>query len=326
MTTIDMHSHIEIPEAVKLLPEKPKPSSYMPSAKSAAYQEHLEETLKEPLENPVRRIADMEKTGIDISILSIAPSQFCYDLEGDLAVAVSRKQNEQIAAVVQKYPKKFAGMANVPLQHPEAAAKELERAVSGLKLKGVQIASNVRGKYLGNPSFLPFFEKVAALDVPVFIHPFRAAGSDRMKDFYFANLIGNPLDTTITAGHLIFSGIFDRFPGLKIILAHAGGFVPYNIDRWGRGFKVRPECQEYIKKAPGEYIKKFYYDTISHGPEALRFLISRVGADRVVMATDYPYDMGDLSPLQSIEAAQLAERDKEQIVSSNAASLFRISG
>jgi aminocarboxymuconate-semialdehyde decarboxylase len=324
MKTIDMHSHIEIPEAVKLLAEKPKPSSYMPSAKSAAYQGHLEETLRESLENPVRRIADMDKMGIDMSILSIAPSQFCYDLEGNLAIDVSRKQNEEIAAIVQRYPKRFAGMANVPLQHPEAAAKELERAVSDFKLKGVQIGSNIRGKYLGDPSFLPFFEKVVALDVAVFIHPFLVAGSDRMKDFYFANLVGNPLDTTITAGHLIFSGIFDRFPGLKIVLAHAGGFLPYNIDRWSHGFKVRPECQEHIKKSPGEYIKKFYYDTISHGPEALRFLISRVGADRVVMATDYPYDMGDLNPLQSIDAAQLTAKDKEKIVFTNTAALFKI--
>jgi len=321
---IDMHSHVEIPEAVELLPEKPKAPPSPLSVKSAAYQERLLATLKEQLHNPEKRIADMEKAGIDMTIISISPPQFFYTIEGNLAIAVSRKQNDHIAAIVSKYPKKFLGMATVPLQNVEAAVSELERAVRTLKLKGVHIGSNVRGTYLGDARFLPFFEKAAALDVPVFIHPLNVAGAERMKDFYFPNLIGNPLDTTITGGHLIFSGIFDRLPGLKIILAHAGGMLPYNIDRWDHGFRVRPECQEFIHKSPLEYLKKFYYDTISHGPQTLRFLISRVGADRIVMATDYPYDMGDLNPLASIKAANLTAEEREKIVSKNAIALFNI--
>jgi aminocarboxymuconate-semialdehyde decarboxylase len=324
LMTIDMHSHMAIPAAVDLLPEKPKPLSSPLSAKSAAHQERLVEMLKDQLENPERRIADMEKMGIDVTIISIAPPQLFYNLEGDLAINVSRKQNEQIAVTVQKYPKKFAGMATVPLQNPEVAAKELERAVVELKLKGVQIGSNVRRKYLGDPSFLPFFEKAAALDVPIFIHPTDTAGADRMKDYYFPNVIGNPLDTTITAGTLVFSGIFDRLPNLKIVLAHAGGLLPYNIDRWDHGFKVRPECQEFIKKPPTTYIKNFYYDTISHGPKTLQFLISRVGVDRVVMATDYPYDMGDMTPVKSVNAVKLTVRDREKILSKNVISLFKL--
>jgi aminocarboxymuconate-semialdehyde decarboxylase len=250
--------------------------------------------------------------------------QFFYDLEGDLAVAVARKQNDRIAATVQKHPKRFLGMATVPLQNPEASAKEIERAVRELKMKGVQIGSNVRGRYLGEERFLPFFEKVAELDVPIFIHPGNVAAADRMKFFYFNNLIGNPLDTTITAGQMIFSGLFDRYPDLKIVLAHAGGMLPWNIDRWGHGYAVRPECREVIKKSPVEYMKNFYYDTITHGPETLRFLISRVGIGRVVMATDYPYDMGDLTPLKSLEAAKLTSRQTEKVASTNAKALYKI--
>jgi aminocarboxymuconate-semialdehyde decarboxylase len=324
MTTIDMHSHIEIPEAIDLIPEKPRPLSSPLSAQSAEYQRGLMASLTEKYRNPERRIADMEKMGIDLSVLSITPPQFFYSLEGNLAIDVSRKQNEQIAAIVQRYPKKFSGMATVPLQNTEAAVAELERAIVHLKLKGVHIASNIRGKYLGDPGFFPFFEKVAALDVPIFIHPTSVAGTDRMKDFYFPNLIGNPLDTTITAGHLIFSGIFDRLPNLKIVLAHAGGLLPYNIDRWDHGFKVRPECREFIKKPPTMYLKNFYYDTISHGPEPLRYLLSRVGADRIVIGTDYPADMGDTDPLQSIKAAKLKAKDREKILSKNVLSLFKI--
>lgn len=321
---IDMHSHMEVPEAEAMLPEKPSVISSPMSAASAAHQQRLVALLKDQLENPERRIADMDKAGIGMTILSMAPSQMFYHLEGSLAIEVVRKQNERIAAVVQKYPERFLGMANVPLQNPGIAAAELERAVKELKMKGVQIASNVQGQYLGEPKFLPFFEKAATLDVPIFIHPTNVAGADRTKFFYFNNLIGNPLDTTITAGQLIFSGIFDRFPTLKIVLAHAGGMLPYNIDRWGHAWKVRPECQEFIKKSPVEYMKKFYYDTISHGPATLRFLISRVGVERVVMATDYPYDMGDLDPLRSIKGAKLTAQVTEKIVSRNVKALYKI--
>jgi aminocarboxymuconate-semialdehyde decarboxylase len=324
MKVIDMHSHMEVPEAVAMLPEKPPIAASYLSAASAAHQQRIHVMLKDQLENPERRIADMDNAGIDLTILSMSPNQMFYNLEGDLAVDVARKQNDQIAATVQKYPKRFLGMATVPLQNPKASAKELERAVRKLKMKGVQIASNVGGQYLGEKKFLPFFEKVAALDVPILIHPSNVAAAERMKFFYFNNLIGNPLDTTITAGQMIFSGLFDRYPDLKIVLSHAGGMLPWNIDRWGHGYKVRPECKEIIKKSPVEYMKKFYYDTISHGPETLRFLISRVGIDRVVMATDYPYDMGDLTPLKSLKAAKLTAKETAQIVSKNTMALYKI--
>ncbi|HSR14063.1 MAG TPA: amidohydrolase family protein, partial [Thermodesulfobacteriota bacterium] len=280
---IDMHSHMEVPEAVALLPEKPAAASSPTSAASAAHQERLFQMLKDQLQNPEKKIEDMDKAGIDVSIISLAPPQMFYNLEGALAVDVVRKQNETIAGVAQKYPARFLAMATVPLQSPDAAAQELDRAVRELKMKGVQVASNVRGQYLGEPKFLPFFETAAKLDIPVFIHPTNVAGTDRMKFFYFSNLVGNPLDTTITAGHLIFSGIFDRLPNLKIVLAHAGGMLPYNIDRWGHGWEVRPEFREILKKSPVEYIRNFYYDTITHGPATLKFLLSRVGVDRIVM-------------------------------------------
>jgi aminocarboxymuconate-semialdehyde decarboxylase len=307
------------------MPEKPKVLSSPLSPKSAAYQEALTKALNQQLNDPQRRIEDLEKMGVDRAVISIAPPQFFYHLEGKLALDVCRTQNDRIAAMVEKYPAKFTGMATVPLQNVEGAVAELERAIQQLQLKGVEVGSNVRGRYLGDPIYVPFFEKVRALDIPVFIHPQNVAGADRMKDYYFPNLVGNPLDTTLTAGHLIFSGIFDRLPGLKIALSHAGGHLPYIIGRMGHGFKVRPECQEVLKKSPVEYLGQFYYDTISHGPEALRYLISRVGADRVMLGTDYPYDMGDYTPLASIDAVPgLSTAEKEKIAGKNAAALFKI--
>jgi aminocarboxymuconate-semialdehyde decarboxylase len=151
------------------------------------------------------------------------------------------------------------------------------------------------------------------------------AGSERMIDFNFRNLIGNLLDTTIAAAHIIFSGVLDRFPGLKIILAHAGGHLPYTCGRLRHGFNVRPECKEFIKKSPLDYVKKFYFDTIAHDSESLRFLISRVGADHVLIGTDYPYDMGDMDPVRTVEElTELPADQVSKIMGENAVSLFKI--
>jgi aminocarboxymuconate-semialdehyde decarboxylase len=322
---IDAHAHVEIGEALALLPLMPTAPPPQGLSKSDAYNIRMVEALRLQLREPEKKMADMEKMGLDLSILSIAPNHFFYHLDGNLALDVCRAQNEGIADLVRKYPRKFAGMANVPLQNAEAAAAELERSVQKLQLVGVEVATNVRGKYLGNPGFDPFLAKAAELDIPVFIHPDHVAGKDRLADFYFSNLVGNPLDTTIAAGTLIFSGALDRFPRLKIVLAHAGGNLPYIIDRMGQGFRVRPECREFIKKSPVEYLSRFYFDTIAHGKEALQFLVTRVGADRVLLGTDYPYDMADMNPLRSIESVPgLTAPQREKIAGQNAVSLFKL--
>ena len=322
---IDTHSHIEIPEVLELLPVPLKNQFSHLSSTSAAYQERLEMTLQNQLCCPQRKLEDMGRMGLDMTILCIAPQHFYYTLDGDLALSLSRSQNDRISATVEKYPEKFGGMATVPLQNIEASVSELERAILELNLRGVEIASNVAGRYVGERSFWPLFEKAQALDVPIFIHPRNVAGADRMKDFYLSNLVGNPLDTTLAAAHLIFSGIFDHLPKLKIILAHAGGQLPYICGRLSHGFKVRPECQQAIKKTPIEYMKQFYFDTISHDPDCLRFLISRVGADHVLLGTDYPYDMSDMDPLGSLDRVPgLTLEEKEKISERNAVSLFKI--
>ena len=322
---IDCHSHMEIPEAVSFLPQKVDPLSYVVSPKSKSIQTQLTISLKDQLENPDRRIADMEKMRLDLTVLSIAPTHFFYNLDGEVAIGYTQRQNNRLAEIVRAYPGKFVGMATVPLQNVEAAAVEMERAVLDLNMKGVEVGSNIRGRYLGDPMFWPFYEKVASLDVPIFIHPFDVAGSERMIDFNLRNLIGNLLDTTIAAAHIIFSGVLDRFPDLKIILAHAGGHLPYTCGRLRHGFNVRPECKEFIQKSPLDYVKKFYFDTIAHDSESLRFLISRVGADHVLIGTDYPYDMGDMDPVRTVEElTELPADQVSKIMGENAVSLFKI--
>lgn len=320
---IDIHSHIEIPDAAALLPPGHEVTPSPLSAESAAYQKRHNEAIRDQILNPERKIADMKEMGLDMTVLSITPSQFFYNADGPLAVRVARAQNDYIAALVGRYPQKFTGVASVPMQNVNAAIAELERSVVELKLQGVEVGSNIRGRYLGDPAFLPFFEKARALNVPVLIHPCNVAGAERMTDFYLPNLIGNPLDTTITAASLIFSGIFDRFPGVKILLEHAGGHLPYIIGRMDHGWKVRPECRKFIQRSPAEYLGEFYFDTIAHGPEALKFLISRVGAARVLIGTDHPYDMGDMDPLGSLVAVTgLSPKEREMIAGGNAVSLL----
>jgi aminocarboxymuconate-semialdehyde decarboxylase len=317
---IDIHSHIEIAEALQVIPEGMR-AGLLPKGWNTAVQPDLSEALRDPR----RKISDMEKMGIDYAILSVTPAHFYTTLQPHLALKVTRLINDRIAASAETYPDKFAGMAVLPLQDMRLSVSELERAALELRLKGVEVPSNVQGRYLGHECFLPLFEKLADLDLPVFVHPFRPAGAERMNDFYLSNLVGNPLDTTLAAAHLIFSGVFDRFPGLKIILAHAGGQLPYVCGRLDHGFNVRPECRKSIRRSPLDYMKQFYFDTISHNAEALRFLLSMVGADRVLMATDHPYDMGDDQPIPSVESvAGLSREDREKIMGGNAELLFRL--
>lgn len=320
---IDVHCHIEVPEAAALVPESERKTPSKLSPESAAYQKAHNEAIRDQVLNPERILADMTGMGLDRSVLSISPAQFFYQLEGPLAIQVARVQNDRLAAIVAGHPDKFYGAASVPLQDIPLAVAELERSVVELKHQGVEIASNVRGRYLGDPAFLPFFEKVRELNVPVFIHPYNVAGAERLVDYYFPNLIGNPLDTTIAAAHLILSGIFEKLPGLKIVLGHAGGHLPYIIGRIEHGWKVRPECRKSLQRSPVEYLAAFYYDTIAHGSEALRYLITRVGAERVLIGTDHPYDMGDADPLATLgEVPGLSERERALIAGENAVALL----
>ncbi len=277
------------------------------------------------LYDPERRIKDMDATGVDIQVLSPAPPSIHYNFEPSTGLSNSQRQNDGIAQTVKEYPDRFLGMATVPLQAVDMAIAELDRAVNKLGLRGVEIISNVNGCDYDSPEFLPFFKAVEALDIPIFIHPGQVAGADRMKDYYFRNLIGNPLDTTLAAAHIVFGGILDKYPNLKICLAHGGGYVPYQRGRWEHGYEVRPEGKVNISKPPSHYVSLLYFDTITHFPPALEYLVSSVGADKVVMGTDYPYDMGDATPVATVKSLKnVSDEDKEKILGGNTARLFKL--
>ncbi|MFC1897745.1 amidohydrolase family protein [Chloroflexota bacterium] len=275
--------------------------------------------------DPEIRIKDMDATGVDMQVLSPAPPSIAYNFEPSIGLLNSKRQNDGIAQIVKEYPDRFLGMATIPLQAVDIAITELDRAVNKLGLRGVEVLSNVNGRDYDSSEFLPFFKAVEALDIPIFIHPWQVAGADRMKDYHLRNLVGNPLDTTLAAAHIVFGGILDKCPNLKVCLAHAGGYVPYQRGRWEHGYEVRPESKVNISKTPSHYVSLLYFDTITHFAPALEYLISSVGAEKVVMGTDYPYDMGDFQPVRTVTSLQrVSEDDKQKILGGNAACLFKL--
>jgi aminocarboxymuconate-semialdehyde decarboxylase len=263
----------------------------------------------------------MDRLGIDAALLSLTPTLFFYWLDAAAAGDFCRQANDSLSTFVAASDR-LEGVAVVPLQDPEAAATELRRAVRDLGLRGVEVGTTMEAVPLDDPRFDPFFAAAAQLDVPVILHPYYVGTRPNLADFYMTNLTGNPLETCIAASRLILSGFLDRHPALKIMLVHAGGFMPFQIGRLDHGFRVRPESQAAITAAPSTYLRRFWYDTITHAATPLKFLVDLVGADRVVFGTDLPFDMADVRFKDYFSAAKLDAATLDAITSKNAAALF----
>jgi aminocarboxymuconate-semialdehyde decarboxylase len=271
------------------------------------------------------RLSIMDQQGVDMQALSPAGSYFFYWMPIDESLEYAGWLNEQLGEAVAKHPQRFVGLASVPMQDSVRAAKELERAMTRLGLRGAEIASNINGRYLDDPAFDPFWEAAQALDALIFVHPNQVVGAERMKDYNLANLIGNPTDTSLAFAKLIFGGVLDRFPRLKFLLAHAGGFLPYTWGRLERGYRIQDSASGKISKPPSEYVKLLYFDTITHSRMALEYLVANFGADHVLLGSDYPYDMGDPEPVDSLNAAAIGGEQLTQVAGANACRLLRIS-
>lgn len=268
------------------------------------------------------RLKSMDRQQVAVHALSLMPPMV-YWADGVLGSRLAKVVNNAMAEAARLYPDRFVALATLPLQDPTAAANEVERAVTELRCRGIYLGTNVLGKELTDSSFIPVFERIHTLGAPIFLHPLNVIGSQRLTGYYLHNLLGNPFDTAVAATNLIFSGLLDRFPKLQICLPHAGGAFPYLIGRLNRGWKVRQECQA-LKKPPSSYLRRFTYDTISHAPQSLDYLIKLVGVDRVMMGSDYCFDMGYDRPVKAVTALKLRRADQEKILSGNAARLLRL--
>ena len=323
--TIDIHTHILTQETAALLSQAGAKVTITPDdAESAALD--VGGVVYRPFPTGgfdiARRLQDMDATGVDVHVLSATPQTYLYKQEAALGATTSAIQNDQIAKHIAAHPTRFMGIATLPMQDPKLAADELTRAMNKLGLRGAMFASNILGKNLDDPSFEPLWAVAEELGAFMFVHPNNVAGAERLKSYYLVNLIGNPLDTTIAAACLVFGGVMDRHPRLKVCLAHAGGFMPYQAGRWIHGWRVRPEPKKNIPQEPATIVGRFLYDTIAHSDESLAFLIERAGAARVMLGSDYPYDMAMMDCVAHVRGLKISDADKAAILGTRAQALL----
>lgn len=270
------------------------------------------------------RLREMDRQRVDVQAISVAPYLYYYFAAPTDGLRHARRLNDAIARIVRSHPDRFVGLATVPLQDVPAAITELERAVGELGMRGVEIGTNVNGLNPDEEQFFPFFQKVQELNVVITFHPSQVAGQ-RLGRYYLQNLMGIPVDHGIAITSLIFGGVLERLPHLKLVFFHGGGMAPFVRGRWAHGYEVRPEPKEHCPRPPDDYFGRLYFDTITHGLPQLQFLLDTVGADRMVIGTDFPYDMGDYQPLERIEALTGLSRAERQLIrGGNAATLLKL--
>ena len=271
------------------------------------------------------KLAVMDAAGIDVAVISPAPTIFGYWTPEADAIRIARLVNDGIAQMAGERPDRLLPLALMPLHHPDAAVAELERVMADGLFIGVEIGTTVEGQQIADPRFRPFLKRAAELKALVFAHPLYLDPSCGFGSYYLINLLGNPLDTTMMAAHLMFSGTLDELPDLTICLAHGGGFLPYQIGRLAHGQRVRPDGRVSSKTDPRTLLRRFYYDVLLHDPKAIRHPIDQVGPDRLMLGTDAPFDMGEVAPVQSLDAVpRLSASERHSLCCGSAVDLLRL--
>jgi aminocarboxymuconate-semialdehyde decarboxylase len=248
------------------------------------------------------KIAWMDRVGLDVACISVGPPIYFYWLKPELGIPAARLANDGIAQMVARHPDRLRGMGHLPMQDADAAIAELERVVKQHGFKGVELGTSIEGLPLSDDRYRKVLRAIEQLGCFVFAHPYQCLAQGWMDDYYLRNFIGFPLDTTMMVAHLMFSGALDELRKLRILCAHGGGYVPYQIGRFAHGYRVRAEPKVNHASPPRRLFRRFYFDALTHDPQAARHLIDIAGADRVVIGTDHPFDMGPADPLGSIAA------------------------
>jgi len=323
---IDLHTHVIPPNLVEAMERQPERYGTRIEAKDGKRYFSVLGPLAEltpEYYDADAKVEWMDRVGLDVSVISVAPPIYFYWLSAQIGLEAARIANDGLAQMVAKRPERLRGMAHLPLQDPDAAIVELERVVKAYGFKGVELATSVEGATLAHPKFRKVLKTIEQLGCFVFAHPYQCVAKGGMEDYYLTNFAGFPLDTTLMVAHLMFSGALEELTQLRIVLAHGGGYIPYQIGRLVHGHRVRPEPKRITQTSPRELLRRFYFDALTHDPRAARHLINAVGADRVVIGTDHPFDMGPEHPVEDMDAVPgLTPREREQVCSLTAQALL----
>jgi aminocarboxymuconate-semialdehyde decarboxylase len=326
MTVIDTHSHWFPPEWIDLI-EKEGAANGAKIGRNAKGQltfqvPGMPYTFKNEYTDIEQRFKAMEEAGVEMHVLSLT-SPTVYWAPPEFGLKLSQVWNDKCSEIVMKYPDRFIGLASVPMQAPELAVKELERAAKLPGLRGVYMATAINGVNLDDKSFFPVYAKCEEVNWPIFLHPLNTLGAERLSRYHLRNLLGNPYDTGVAAASLIFGGVMDAFPKLVVVLAHAGGAFPALVGRMDHGAAVRAEAK--LPKPPSQYVRRFYYDTITHNDQILLNLIRQMGADRIMLGSDHPADMSSARPADAVERlTELSRSERDLILGGNAERLLKV--
>ncbi len=325
--TLDIHCHVRSDKAAALVEGKEEVSRWFLETAANPQSQAQNRTngvrTRAQGNSPEQRIADMDLMGIDIQAISPAPRQTYYGADPELGLEVSKIQNDEIAEICGKYPDRFVGLGTVPFQAPDLAVAELDRLHKSLGFRGIEIMTHVAGHDLSEPQFRKIWAKIEELGLLVFIHSDGFTEARRFHDHYFANVIGNPLDSTVAVHHLIFGGVLEDHPGLKIVVAHGGGYLPAYSGRIDHAAAARPDTCTHLKEMPTTYLKRLHFDALVYTHHQLEYLVEQYGADHILVGTDYPADMGEVDPIGFIETCPaLDDQGRRAILGENAARLL----
>lgn len=320
---VDIHCHLNIAAAGELIkkeiPDAPQALPFS-SPESDAVMAKMFQTIGPKLNGVDERILEMDTLGVDVQAISPSPGQYYYFAPPEVGREASQLVNDGIAEAVARHPDRLVGMGTVPLQNTELAIAEMRRCVKELDLRGIEISSNVDGKELADPSLRPFFAAAEELGILLFLHPLGFTHGQRLSSHYLNNIIGNPIESTIALSHLIFEGVLDSYPGLKLCVAHGGGYLPGYWGRMDHAFRAREDCRQHIGREPSSYLRQVWLDTLVFDQDELDSLVKTHGADKLMMGTDYPFDMAEPDPVAFHD--RLDDTAKAKILGLNACELL----
>lgn len=327
---IDIHAHIDVPAVDGLVQDQPglaaEQAAQLATFGAESIQRNVElmtASYRPLLDDLSTRLAQMDASGVDIHAISVVPTLYHYWADAPLANDIVAAANERIAVAVAEEPDRLAGLATVALQHPELAADQLRMAHTQLGMRGAEISASVPGRDLSDRSLDPFWAAAEELGSLIFIHPWGCTLGSRLALGYLGNVIGQPAETTVALHHLVFGGVLDRFPSLRICAAHGGGYFPHYLGRADHAYQVRPESR-LMARPPSEYLDTLYFDSLVYTDDALSRLVSITGPGHVLLGTDYPFDMGVTDPVQRIDALALPPADRDAIAGGTAARLLSL--